>query len=201
MGLYSKYILPTLLNSVMKREEMEKHRPDAVGMATGVILEIGFGSGLNLPYYTNVTELYALDPSRELYDLAQERIAKASFPVKYLQSSAEEIPLQNDSVDSVVSTWSLCSIPHPEVALKEMFRVLKPGRKFFFIEHGKSPKNFIAQLQKFFTPLSKVCAGGCHMDREVENLLLEVGFVIEKLGTFEQKGKPFAFMYKGVAIK
>ncbi len=200
MNLYSKYILPKLINSAMKRGDMEKHRLGVVSGASEVVLEIGFGSGRNVPFYKNVTKVYALDPSRELYDLAQEQIKDAAFPIEYLQASAASIPLGNETVDCVVSTWSLCSIPNVNLALKEIARVLKPGGKFVFIEHGKSPKRSVAWWQKVLTPGSKLFAGGCHLDREIENLITEAGFSFEKLEKFEQKSKPLAFMYKGVAV-
>jgi ubiquinone/menaquinone biosynthesis C-methylase UbiE len=183
----------------MKKEEMEKHRPGVVADATGVVLEIGFGSGLNLPFYKNISKLYALDPSKELYVLAQEHIKDVVFSVEYIQASAEKIPLADKTVDAVVSTWSLCSVPDVKLALKEIARVLKRDGKFLFIEHGKSPKRNIAWWQKVLTPGSKLFAGGCHLDRDMESLITEAGFVFEQLEKFEQKSKPLAFMYKGAA--
>ncbi len=179
---------------------MEKQRPDVAGEARGIVLEIGFGSGFNLPYYKNITKLYALDPSQELYELAQTRIKKVTFPVEQLKVSAEEIPLMDNAVDSIISTWSLCSIPDIKIALKEMFRVLKPNGEFIFIEHGKSPKNFVAKVQKFLTPISKHVTGGCHLDREMNTLISEAGFEIQKLEKFQQKSRPLTFMYKGLAV-
>ncbi len=184
----------------MKKADKDKYRPLVAGRVSGIVLEIGFGSGLNLPYYENVDKLYALDPSKELYDLANERIKKASFPVEYLQASAEHIPLPDNSADAVISTWSLCSIPYPDLALKEILRVLKPGGIFSFIEHGLSPRRVIGACQKCLTPLSKLLAGGCHMDREIGKLILEAGFEIQKLETFQPASKPLAFMYTGTAI-
>ena len=108
--------------------------------------------------------------------------------------------MPDSSIDSVVSTWSLCSIPHPEIALKEIYRVLKPHGRFDFIEHGRSPKNFVAKLQKFLTPISKCIAGGCHLDREVDALIHGAGFEFQKIEKFPQKPKPIAFMYKGIAV-
>ncbi len=201
MNFYNKHILPKLLNSAMKREEMEKHRPDVVAHASGTVLEIGFGSGLNLPYYKDITKLYALEPLKELYDIAYEKISHISFPLEYLQASAEKIPFVDSSIDSVISTWTLCSIPHPEMALKEILRVLKPQGKFVFIEHGKSPRSFIARLQNIFTPVSRCIAGGCYMNREIEKLVIDAGFKIQNLETFQLKLKPLAFMYKGIGFK
>lgn len=200
MNFYYKYIFPKYLNFVMRGKDLEKHRENVVTKSSGQVLEIGFGSGLNLPYYTNISKLYALDPSQELYNLAQERIKRVSFQIEYLQASAESIPLPDNALDSVVSTWSLCSIPHPETALKEVLRVLKPDGKFSFIEHGKSPKSFIYKMQNFLTPVSKQFAGGCHMNRDIEKLVLDSGFKMQKIEKFEQKSKPLGFMYKGIAI-
>mgnify|MGYP001578012137 FL=1 len=185
----------------MKRKSFEKHRLAVAQAASGIVLEIGFGSGLNLPYYRNVSKLFALDPSRDLFVLAKGRVEKAAFPVDFLQASAEQIPLADTSVDAVVSTWSLCTIPHPQLALKEVLRVLKPGGTFSFIEHGKSPNRFVAAVQKCCTPFSKCFAGGCHLDREIEKLIRGSGFDIQKLDTFSTWSMPLAYMYRGVATK
>jgi ubiquinone/menaquinone biosynthesis C-methylase UbiE len=200
MNFYNKYILPKLINSAMNKRDKIQDRQDTVCGVSGVVCEIGFGSGLNLPHYKNVSTLYALEPSLELYNLAQERINQASFQIKHLQASAEEIPLDTNSVDCVVSTWSLCSIPHPEMALKEVFRILKPGGKFVFVEHGKSARHFVAKVQKFFTPIQKRIAGGCHLDREIERLIIDAGFEIEKIEKPQARLQPLSFMYKGSAI-
>ncbi|MCX6716628.1 MAG: class I SAM-dependent methyltransferase [Candidatus Taylorbacteria bacterium] len=200
MNFYSKYFLPKYLNLRMSNKNLEKHRMDVVGKVSGAVLEIGFGSGLNLPYYKNVSKLYALDPVKELYKLAENNIRTASFPIEYIQASAESIPISNNSLDFVISTWSLCSIPHPEVALKEIFRVLKPNGKFSFIEHGKSPQNYICRIQNLLTPFSKRIAGGCHLNRDIEKLIRDAGFEVQKIEKFKEKSKPLSFIYKGVAI-
>src|SRR3989338_4550009 len=200
MNFYHKYLFPKLLDLTMKRQGMEKLRPDVIHKAFGTVLEIGFGSGLNLPYYTHILKLYALDPSSELYDLAKKRISKASFSIEYIQASAEDIPLPPNSIDTVISTWNLCSIPHPESALKEIYRVLKPDGKFIFIEHGKSPRKSVAQWQKWLMPISKRLAGGCHINRKIDNLITDAGFEIQNLKTFQQKSTPLMFMYTGVAV-
>lgn len=201
MALFKKYILPRLLNYGMQKPSFEKERLDVAGAASGNVLEVGFGSGLNLPLYKNISKLYALDPSKESYNLAKERIAKVSFPVEYIQASAEKIPLESDFFDTVVSTWSFCSIPKPELALREIARVLKPTGKFIFVEHGKSVNKFWAKWQDILTPFFKLFSGGCHMNREIEKLLLENGFQILKLEKFPEKYKSLQFTYKGVAIR
>lgn len=185
----------------MRNNSLNQHRHDVVSELSGAGIEIGFGSGLNLPYYKRVTKLYALEPSKELYQIASNKIKKLSFPIENIQASAEKIPLPDNHFDFVISTWTLCSISHPEVALREVFRILKPGGKFSFIEHGKSPKAFPAKTQNILTPLSKRIAGGCHLNRDIEKLILEAGFEIEKLEKFTQKYRPLGFMYKGMAIK
>lgn len=200
MKFYQKQILPKLLDFRMQNAELEHYRPEVVAQARGVVLEIGFGSGLNLPYYHHTDMVYALDPSVELYNLAKVRIEQVSFPVEYMHASAENIPLLDNTIDTVVSTWSLCSIPNIEAALREIYRVLKPGGKFVFIEHGKSPKKYIALLQNILTPISKCIAGGCHMNREIDIAIAHAGFTFEKLERFEQKGKTLSYMYKGVAL-
>jgi len=200
MNFYNKYILPKCLNWAMKNKSFERHRKDVVSELSGMGLEIGFGSGLNLPYYKTVTKLYALDPSEELYDLAQKNITSVSFPIEHIRASAENIPLPDNSLDFVVSTWSLCSIHNPEIALNEVFRVLKPNGKFSFVEHGKSPKSFVFKIQNFITPISKRVAGGCHMNRDIEGLVLGAGFDMQRIDKFTEKSKPLGFMYKGIAI-
>jgi ubiquinone/menaquinone biosynthesis C-methylase UbiE len=201
MNFYNKYILPKLLNYEMANKNFEKERAKVVENASGIVLEIGFGSGLNIPFYKNVSKLYALDPSSELYKLADERIRKANFPIEHIKASAENIPLPNDSVDTIVSTWSMCTIPNPKLALKEMLRVLKTGGKFMFIEHGASPKKFIEKLQKIFTPITKPFTGGCRMDRKINELISNAGFEIINMKNSEGEFRPMYYLYKGVAIK
>ena len=199
MNFYVRYILPKYLNRAMRGGGFKKHRSSVVGHASGIVLEIGFGSGLNIPYYKEVTKLYALEPSDGLFALSQEETKSYPFPIEHLRVSAEEIPLADDSVDSVVSTWTLCSIPHPEIALREIFRVLRPGGKFLFIEHGKSPRRIVFWLQRILTPISKHITWGCHMDRDMERLIIAAGFKIQEIEKFDHNFKPLGFTYKGIA--
>ena len=185
----------------MRRRQFEELRPGLISNAKGEVLEIGFGSGLNMPYYKNVTKLYALEPSDLLFAERNLKGRPESFPVVHLSASAEAIPLMDNSIDTVVSTWTLCSIPNVETALKEIYRVLKPTGRFLFIEHGKSPKKFISFLQDIFTPISKCIAGGRHANRPIDSLIVDAGFNIVQIERFQQKGKPFLFMYKGTASK
>lgn len=205
MGLYKKYILPRLINLAMRDESNANERANLVPRASGVVLEIGFGSGLNLPFYTaGITKLYALDPSKELLNLARERVKKVSFPIEFLAASAEKIPLRDDTVDTVVTTWTLCSIPRPEQALREAKRVLRAGGKFIFIEHGWSPEKNVARWQNRLNPIWKVIAGGCQLNRKIDDLLAQADFEIIELKKEYQKRrnhkpKILNYLYKGVA--
>lgn len=176
-------------------------RSKVVDSAKGTVLEVGFGSGYNLPLYKNVQKLYALDPSKELFAYAANRIASAQFPVEYLPNSAEHIPLQDNSVDTIVSTWSLCSIPDLQKALTEMCRVLKPGGKFLFVEHGQSPKKINSLVQKLVTPITRHFRGNCHFDRKIDDYIHKSGLVIETIEMFPEEGRPLMFSYRGSAIK
>lgn len=201
MNFYNKYILPKLLNSRMNNKDFEKVRAGVVEPASGIVLEMGFGSGLNLPFYKNISKLYALEPSFEMYNLAKNRINNASFSVEHINASAEKIPLPANSVDTIVSTWSLCSIPNPTLALKEMLRVLKHEGKFLFKEHGASPKRLINKLQRLLTPFNKRFAGNCHLDRQIEKLINEAGFKITRIENAEEEHRPLFYSYKGIATK
>lgn len=181
----------------MNRKDIEVLREEIVSKAKGEVLEIGFGSGLNIPYYKDVNKLYALEPSQEIFDVGTKNTNNTKFVVEHLKNSAEQISLTDNSVDSVVSTWSLCSIPNPEKALKEIHRVLKPGGKFYFLEHGKSNNVSKYTLQNILNPFSKCLMGGCNLNRDIEKLITNSGFEIENIEKFELKSKPLAFMYRG----
>ncbi len=185
----------------MGKQDFNTTRSSIASKATGVVLEIGFGSGYNLPFYKNIEKLYALEPSLELYNLATDRIKKVSFPITFLQNSAEKIPLADDSVDSVISTWTLCSIANVDRALSEVCRVLKPNGKFIFAEHGKSDRKFSFKIQKLITPITKRFAGNCHLDREIDASIMKAGFRLTSLEKYPESGRPLMFSYIGAAIK
>jgi ubiquinone/menaquinone biosynthesis C-methylase UbiE len=201
LKLYNKHILPRLLDRDMRSAEFNETRREVVRQATGTVLEIGFGSGYNVPFYTDIKKLYALDPSRELFAYAKERIAAAPFPVEYLQNSAEEIPLEDNSVDTVVSTWSLCSIPDLPKALKEIKRVLKFNGEFLFVEHGQSPKKINAAGQKMLTPVTRHFTGNCHLDRKIDDFITDSGLIMERIEMLPEEGRPLMFSYQGVALQ
>lgn len=185
MGLYSRLILPRVLDCAMKYDELADLRAAAIPGARGVVLEVGIGSGLNLPFYspTLVTQVYGIDPSAELLAMAQKKIASLPFPVTLMNQSADRIPLGDVSVDTVVVTWSLCSIPNPRITLREMRRVLKPDGRLIFIEHGLSPDARVQSWQNRLTPIWRRLAGGCHLNRKMDELIRSSGFSIATLET------------------
>jgi ubiquinone/menaquinone biosynthesis C-methylase UbiE len=201
MGFYAKYILPKFLDKTMRQESHESRREAVVAQARGVVVEIGFGSGLNLPYYTNIDTLYAVEPSKEFFALAKERIEEVPFKVEHIESSAEKIPLQDGVADYVVSTWSLCTIPDPVAALREARRILKDGGKLVFIEHGRSPRAVISAVQRILNPFWRRVTGGCNLDRQIDEVVGLAGFHIERLEKSPQDWKPLEYSYKGVALK
>ena len=171
--------------------------------ARGVVLEAGIGSGLNIPFYTNaVTKLYGIDPSAELLALARDNAAAASFPIELIRGSAERVPLPAESIDTVVITWSLCSIHDPAAALSEMRRVLRPGGALIFVEHGLSSDPHVRKWQNRLTPFWRPCAGGCHLNRKIDDLVRDAGFAINDLRCEYVPGpRPLTFMYGGTARK
>ncbi len=198
-NFYESKILPKILNRSMRKDTLGKYRPRVIDGVSGEVLEIGFGSGLNLSYYKNVTKLYALEPAQELFDLTGEALKKVSFPVIHLANGAENIPLPDNSVDCVVSTWVMCSVDDMEAVLSEVKRVLRPGGKFHFIEHGKSHFRTVSFLQKLLTPLTKYCAGNCHLNRDIEREFKRAGFSIEKLQQESVRFAPLLFLTWGIA--
>lgn len=201
MNVYERWVLPPLLDLVMRQRQIEKYRRELIPAARGRVLEVGIGSGLNLPFYAaSVNTVVGLDPSERLLSMARRRAAKADVPVDLMQGSATAIPLDNASVDMVVMTWTLCSIPDPLAALREMRRVLKPGGVLLFVEHGLSPEPGIARWQHRLTPVWRHISGGCHLDRKVDDLIRAGGFEVAELKTeYAQGPRPMTYMYEGKA--
>ena len=203
MGFYEKMVLPRLLDLAMRNSRLADYRQETIRAARGVVLEIGVGSGLNLPLYgAAVDRVCGLDPSPELLDRARERIAAARVPVSLIRASAEQLPFRDAAFDTLVMTWTLCSIPNPSVALAEVRRALKPVGLLLFVEHGLAPEPRIMRWQRRLTPYWKRIGGGCHLDRKMDDLIRAAGFRVEALETGYMKGpKPWTFMYRGSATK
>jgi SAM-dependent methyltransferase len=203
MGFYAKHVLPHIIDLAMRNKEAARLRAAWVPKARGEVVEIGIGSGLNLPLYSSeVRRVYGVDPSLELQQMARRR-ATAGGPaqVEFLLQSAEEpLPLPDASMDTVVMTWTLCSIPEPQKALEQMRRVLKQDGRLIFLEHGRSPDSGVALWQDRLTPLWRRVTGGCHLNRRIDELLLAAGFQIAELRTSYLPGPRWStYMYQGVA--
>jgi ubiquinone/menaquinone biosynthesis C-methylase UbiE len=201
MGVYERWVLPRLLDLAMRNRLLDHYRGRTIETARGLVLEIGVGSGLNLRFYSRaVDRVSGIDLSPELVRLAHERTADAVVPVSLVRASAEHLPYAVAVFDTIVITWTLCSIANPIAALIEMRRVLKPGGQFLFVEHGLSPEVRIARWQHWLTPCWKRIGGGCHLDRKMDDLIRAAGFPINAVETAYMKGpKPWTFMYRGSA--
>ena len=200
MGVYAKYV--RIIDLAMRNEETTRLRAAWVPHARGEVLEIGIGSGLNLPFYSsNVHRVYGVDPSVELQRMARKRAMAGPIEVEFLSQSAEEqLPFANASIDTVVITWTLCSIPNAPKALQQVKRVLKASGRVIFLEHGRAPDPGIAVWQDRITPLWKHIGGGCHLNRKIDDLIMAAGFRIAELKTCYLTGpRPMTYTYQGVA--
>jgi ubiquinone/menaquinone biosynthesis C-methylase UbiE len=202
-GFYNRHIVPRLIHRAMSADDVARLREANVPAARGVVLEVGIGSGLNLPFYSaNVSKLYGVDTSIELIRMARARVDRAPFPIELLEQSAEQLPIADAVVDTVLVTWSLCSIGNPSAALLEMRRVLKPGGSLIFVEHGLAPDASVQTWQNRMTPAWRRLAGGCHLNRKIDQLVRDAGFAIDRLQAGYLPGglRPLTFMYQGQAI-
>jgi ubiquinone/menaquinone biosynthesis C-methylase UbiE len=183
MGFYDKHILPRFINCACGTPPVMKQREKVVPLATGTVLEIGIGTGLNLPFYDaqKVDKVIGLDPSEESWALAAERASGLAFDLEFVGLPGEQIPLEDNSVDTVMVTYSLCTIPDPVTALKGMARVLKPEGQMVFCEHGRAPDAGVQKWQSRINPLWMKIAGGCHLNRDIPDLVGTGGFTIEGL--------------------
>lgn len=187
----------------MRNPEMSRLRETWIPQANGAVLEIGIGSGLNLPFYSaDVHRIYGVDPSIELQRLASRRAAAAPSGVDWIRQSADnELPLQSGTIDSVVVTWALCSIPNATDALVEMRRVLKPAGRLIFIEHGRAPETAVATWQDRLNPMWKHIGQGCNLNRKIDDLITAAGFQIAELHTGYLRGpKVMTYTYQGIAL-
>jgi ubiquinone/menaquinone biosynthesis C-methylase UbiE len=201
MGIYSDHILPRITNWGMGAAFIGEERKKCLTNVSGRVLEIGFGSGHNLPYYpAEVTSVVAIDPSRVGAKLARKRILMAPFPVDYMPLEGEKIFAPDASFDSVVSTFTLCTIPDVASALRQLRRVLKPTGRFFFLEHGRSSDPGVERIQKLLNGVQKRVFGGCHLTRDVEGLIREAGFEVSTIEKYYGKGPKFtSCLYRGQA--
>jgi ubiquinone/menaquinone biosynthesis C-methylase UbiE len=200
MGFYQERVLPHLIQMSMKQEQLEPYRRRVTGAARGRVLEIGVGSGLNLRWYQPGAHVIGLDPSARLLDMARAAATDRSKTIELVEGSAESVPLPDHSVDTVVTTWTMCSIPSLPAALAEIRRVLKEDGRLLFAEHGLAPEPSVVRWQNRLTPIWKRIGGGCHLNRPIDRLINAAGFQITTLHSGYMTGpKPMTFMYEGEA--
>lgn len=201
MGFYKRVVLPRLCDLAMRNGRLTPYRERVVGAAAGRVLEIGAGSGLNLRLYgPGVREVFELEPDPALIAMAKHRAERAGRAVRFLEASAEHIPLPDHSVDTVITTWTLCSIPDAAGALREMRRVLEPAGRLLFVEHGLAPEQRVKKWQDRLTPVWRHVSGGCHLNRPIDRIIRDAGFAIDALETGYLAGpKVMTYLYEGSA--
>jgi SAM-dependent methyltransferase len=203
MGFYENQVVPRFTDLVMSRRELTPIRARVAASLDGDVLEVGFGSGLNVPHYPPaVTRVRAVDPATIGRKLAAKRVASSNVPVEYTDLDGQTLSLKSASIDHVLTTWTLCSIPDVDRALSEIRRVLRPGGSFHFVEHGRSPDPNVAGWQDRLTPIQRRIAGGCHLNRPIDQLVRNSGLELTQLENYYAKGpRPFGYMFEGVATK
>lgn len=204
MGFYREQVVPRLLDKAMDTKVEREVRARVCQPLAGDVVEIGFGSGLNAPFYPPaVSKVYAVEPSELSMRLAAPRIAGSTAAVELAGLTGEHLDLPSEAFDSVLSTWTLCSIPDVDAALDEMRRVLKPSGTFHFVEHGHAPDAGVARWQERLEPLNKQIFAGCHLTRRIAATVERAGFTIESLDTYYMKGapKPWGYTYEGRATR
>jgi SAM-dependent methyltransferase len=200
-GIWGEQVVPRVIDKVLGNEQMAEVRVRSLGGLHGTVVEIGFGSGPNVPLYpAAVTRVLAIDPSGVARALAEKRLAASSIPVEFVGLDGQHIDLPDATADCALSTWTLCTIPDADAALRELRRVVRPGGELFFLEHGRSPKASVERWQHRLDPVQRRVAGGCNLSRDIPALLSSAGFEIERVVEFDIAGpKVMSHMYSGVA--
>jgi ubiquinone/menaquinone biosynthesis C-methylase UbiE len=203
MGFYTDRILPRITDVVMASKEFEPIRARVAADLAGEVLEIGFGSGLNVAHYPPaVHRVQAVDPAALGRKLAGKRLATSSIAVEFVGTDGQQLPLETGSVDHVLATWTLCTIPRPDRALAEIHRVLRVDGTFHFVDHGRSPDPSVARWQDRLTPIQRRVAGGCHLNRPIRDLIAAAGFQFGKIDNYYVRGPRFmGYIYEGVAVR
>lgn len=203
MGIYAEHVLPRIVNVACGVKSAAPLRQRVCEGLHGQVVEIGFGSGHNVPFYPDaVSGIVAIEPADKGWDLARKRVAAATIPVRRSGLDGQSLPLPDDSCDTALSTWTLCTIPDATAALREVRRVLKPGGTLHFIEHGLAPDERVQRWQHRLEPMEKRIFGGCHLTREIVDLVTGAGFTIAEVDVFYEKGapKPFGADSLGIAV-
>jgi ubiquinone/menaquinone biosynthesis C-methylase UbiE len=201
VSLYSRHLLPRLIDLVMRGKAQSEERTTLVTLASGIVAEIGSGSGLNARFFgDSIERVYALDPSQDLWRLGRARLDAARVPISFIVASGEAIPLPGRAIDTVLMTWTLCSIPDARAALHEIRRVLKPSGRLVFIEYGRAPDASVRRWQERVNPAWRRVAGGCNLNRPIDSLITEAGFRIVRLEQGCGAGpRLFDYLYRGIA--
>jgi ubiquinone/menaquinone biosynthesis C-methylase UbiE len=201
--VYGDQLLPRLIDKLMDNGDIRALRKQSLEGVHGEVLEIGFGSGLNVPLYPpEVTKVYAVDPATIGRKLAARRIGESTIPVEFIGLDGEDIPLPDESVDNAVSSFTLCTIPNEARALREVYRVLKPGGRLHFVEHGRSPDANVHKWQRRIEPVNRRLFGGCHLTRAHDDALVAAGFELDRLDKEYGRGpKPYTYHFIGTAQK
>lgn len=204
MGLYGRYVLPRLVHFTCGRRPQMRQRAKVVPFARGTVLELGFGSGLNVGFYDprRVERVWALEPAPEMLALGERRVREAGIPIEHLRAHAEAVPLDEASVDTVLLTYTLCTVRDAERTLAEVRRVLRPGGELLFTEHGQAPEPEVRRWQDRLNPMWSRIAGGCNLNRPIAVLLERAGFRLHELSTMYVPGwRPASFNYWGRALR
>jgi SAM-dependent methyltransferase len=203
VGFYENQVVPRFINLAMGGRELTPIRARVSAPLAGDVLEVGFGSGLNVPHYpAAVTQVRAVDPATIGRKLATKRVAARGVPVEYTDLDGQTLSQESASIDHVLTTWTLCSIPDVDRALSEILRVLRPGGSFHFVEHGRSPDPRVSRWQDRLTPIQRRVAGGCHLNRPIDEMVRNSGLELSQLENYYAKGlRPFAYMFEGIATK
>jgi ubiquinone/menaquinone biosynthesis C-methylase UbiE len=203
VGFYQDQVLPRATDVLLGGREFARLRARVVADLEGEVLEVGFGSGRNVPHYPPaIKRVRAVDPATVGRRLAAKRIAASPVPVEYIGLDGQDLPLEDGSVDHVLTTWTLCTIPDVARALAEIRRVLRPGGSLHFLEHGRSPDPKVFRWQDRLTPIQRRIAGGCHLNRPIDQLVRNAPLEITSLDNYYIRGpKPLGYMFEGVATK
>ena len=203
MGFYQDQVVPRITNVALGSREFGRIRSRVTAGLAGEVLEVGFGSGLNVPYYpAEVTRVRAVDPATAGRKLAAGRLAASPVPVEFAGLDGRALPAESGAVDHVLITWTMCTIPGVATALREMHRVLRPGGELHFAEHGRSPDPGVARWQDRLTPLQRLLYAGCHLNRPIDRLVTQAGFRMTRLENFYLPGpRPFGYIFEGVAVR
>lgn len=202
MGLWTDHVVPRIANKALGTKQVQEIRARVCAGLTGDVVEIGFGSGLNVPHYPPaVTRVEAVEPSDVGWKLGAQRLASATVPVQRAGLDGQKLPFADDSFDSALSTFTMCTIPDLDAALAELRRVLRPGGTLHFVEHGKAPEESVQRWQRRIEPLYTPIAGGCRLSRPIDDVVAGSGFVLERVERYyaPKDPKPFGYLYEGLA--